>query len=213
MRRKFFYAVSGAMGISLLVNLAPLSGVPGGGQALAPARAQVQSEMTVEALEDILQDEAGNLQGSAGQWQLTLEGQTVVVLADEARNRMRIVTPIAAAETLSVEQVEAILLANFHSALDARYAVTEGTVVAVYVHPLGSLQASDLRSALRQVVTLAATFGTTYTSGELGIGRATGPAGTPKSLGGLMGFLGQGGGVAGWGEARWGDWSGAGVGG
>ena len=188
MRRRFFYAISGAIGISLFVNLAPLSGIPGGGQALAPARAHVQSEMTVEELEAILQDEAGDVQGSAGQWQLTLEEQTVIVLADEASNRMRIVTPIVAAETLSVEQVEAILLANFHSALDARYAVTEGTVVAVYVHPLGSLQAPDLRSALRQVVTLAATFGTTYTSGELGIGRATPPADTPKSSEGLIGI-------------------------
>ncbi|MEM1293233.1 MAG: hypothetical protein AAGH67_17355, partial [Cyanobacteria bacterium P01_H01_bin.162] len=68
MRRKFFYAVSGTIGISLLMSLAPLSGVPGGGPALAPARAQVQSEMTVEALEAILQNEARDLQGSAGQW-------------------------------------------------------------------------------------------------------------------------------------------------
>ncbi|MEO0827465.1 MAG: hypothetical protein AAFY67_17815, partial [Cyanobacteria bacterium J06642_9] len=70
--------------------------------------------------------------------------------------------------TLSAQQVQAMLVANFHSTLDARYAVTNGTVVAVFVHPLASLQAADLQSGLRQVANLATNFGTSYSSGELG---------------------------------------------
>ncbi len=187
MNRRFIYALHGAIGISLLVNLTPPTELRSGsvGQ-LAIAQAQAQSAMTVARLGEILQAEANNVQGSAGQWQLSVEGQTVIVLADTANNRMRIMTPIGAAETLSVDQVEAILVANFHSALDARYAVTNGILVAVYVHPLASLQADDLRSALRQVATLAATFGTTYTSGELGFGPAAGPGNDRKLPEGLI---------------------------
>ncbi|NEQ44708.1 MAG: hypothetical protein F6K00_14565 [Leptolyngbya sp. SIOISBB] len=187
MNGRFVYTLTGVLGISLLANLAPSSELlPEPVAELAIADAQAQSAMTVERLGDILQDEAGDLQGSAGQWQLSVEGQTVIVLADTANNRMRIMTPIGAAETLSVDQVEAILVANFHSALDARYAVTNGTLVAVYVHPLASLQADDFRSALQQVTTLAATFGTTYTSGELGFGPAAGPANERKVPEGLI---------------------------
>ncbi|MEO1127650.1 MAG: hypothetical protein AAFX95_26750 [Cyanobacteria bacterium J06639_16] len=134
----------------------------------AQTRPDLLEEMTIERLEEILQDAANDLQGGEGQWQLTLEGQSIIVLADAASNRMRIVAPVVAANTLSAQQVQAMLVANFHSALDARYAVTNGTVVAVFVHPFASLQAADLRSGLRQVANLATNFGTSYSSGELG---------------------------------------------
>lgn len=138
------------------------------GFVLAQTQSNDFEAMTVERLEAILQDEAIDLQGGEGQWQFTLDHQQLIVLADADNDRMRIVTPVIDATTLSVEQVEAILVANFHSALDARYAVTDGTVVSIFVHPLASLQEADLRSALRQVATLASTFGTSYSSGELG---------------------------------------------
>ncbi|MEM6715037.1 MAG: hypothetical protein AAF827_06855 [Cyanobacteria bacterium P01_D01_bin.6] len=187
MNRRFVYTLPGIIGIGLLATLAPLTEVlPAAIGKQVSAQAQVPSTMTVERLGAMLQAETDDVQGSAGQWQLTLEDQTVIVLADADSNRMRIFTPIAAAETLSVNQVEAILAANFHSALDARYAVTAGTLVAVYVHPLSSLQAHDFRSALRQVATLAATFGTTYTSGELGFGPGAGPADERKVPAGLI---------------------------
>ena len=81
-----------------------------------------------------------------------------------------------------------MLVANFHAALDARYAVTDGTVVAVYVHPLASLQANELRSALRQVANLAANFGTSYSSGELGFGPENAPADDRKVPAGVIGI-------------------------
>ncbi|NBD34278.1 MAG: hypothetical protein GVY17_15245 [Cyanobacteria bacterium] len=57
---------------------------------------------------------------------------------------------------------------SLYSALDARYATNqEGVVVAVFLHPLTSLQQPDFRSALNQVASLATTFGRDYSSGEL----------------------------------------------
>ena len=91
----------------------------------------------------------------------------MVTLVDEAANRMRIVTPIIATENLTSEQIQNMLVANFHTTLDGRYAVTNGMVVATFVHPLSSLQEHDLKSALRQVAKLAENFGSTYSSGEL----------------------------------------------
>ncbi len=149
---------------------------------LGSATAQAQtSGMTLTQLEAILKAEDNNLQGSAGQWQLNVNVQNpedpslqatrpVVVLADQTNNRMRIVAPVAAASEMSAQQVQIVLLANFHTALDARYALSEDTLVSVFVHPLGSLSEDDLRSGLSQVATLADTFGTTYSSGIIGFG-------------------------------------------
>ncbi|ASC70589.1 hypothetical protein XM38_015290 [Halomicronema hongdechloris C2206] len=163
--------------VSALTGIALWTGVSGVAMAQtspphdsAPAL-QVQETaaavMTLERLEAILQDSVAGLQGEAGQWQFTLDQQSIVVLADEARDRMRIVTPIMPAQQLTPAQVRNVLVANFHTALDARYAVTDGTLVSVYVHPLSSLQADDLRSALQQVASLAANFGSTYSSDAL----------------------------------------------
>ena len=139
------------------------------------AQAQSQTSratMTLSALDEILRDEASGIEGGNGRWQLTMAGRPVVVLADVNNNRMRIVSPISAASELSAQQVQNILLANFHTALDARYAVSDGTVVALFVHPLASLTERDLRSGLAQVVTAADTFGTSYSSGDTGFGLA-----------------------------------------
>ncbi|MEO0488113.1 MAG: type III secretion system chaperone [Cyanobacteria bacterium P01_A01_bin.123] len=172
MNRIFLHALTGTICISALVGISTRQMPSFQGLETTPVQAQtrpdVLEEMTIERLEDILQDAANDLQGGEGQWQLTLEGQSIIVLADAANNRMRIVAPVVAANTLSAQQVQAMLVANFHSTLDARYAVTNGTVVAVFVHPFASLQAADLRSGLRQVANLATNFGTSYSSGELG---------------------------------------------
>ena len=60
--------------------------------------------------------------------------------------------------------------ANFATALDARYAVFEGIVWAVFGHPLDSLRERDLVSRLQQVVSLVKTAGTTYLSSDLKFG-------------------------------------------
>ena len=174
MNRTFLQALSGVVFLGALIGASTVPVSLFRDLETTSAQAQTSSNslqvMTIERLETILQDETSDLQGENGQWQLTMEEQSLVVLADATNNRMRIVTPIAPANALSAQQVEAMLVANFHSALDARYAVTNGTVVSIFVHPLASLQEADLRSGLRQVTSLAITFGTRYSSGELGFG-------------------------------------------
>lgn len=150
---------------------------------VAQAQATLQL-MTVSRLDAILEGVADSVEGSGGQRQISLEGRSLLVLVNEDVDRMRIIAPVASAADLTPTQAGNILIANFHTTLDARYAVSDGTVVATYLHPLSTLQEQDLRSALRQVVSLADTFGTTYTSGEL----LFSPGGEPVERGSAEGL-------------------------
>jgi hypothetical protein len=64
-----------------------------------------------------------------------------------------------------------MMQANFDSALDARYAIAEGRLWAVYIHPLSPLRDEQLISGVGQVVNAALTYGTLYTSGAGQFGR------------------------------------------
>jgi len=150
------------LGLSLADKQLPL---------IKSSQAQVSSNsaMTLSDVNTIVQEEANNLERpNPSQWKFELQGQSMLVLADEQHNRIRVVAPITSMEDVNSEQVINMLIANYHTSLDARYAVNQqGMVVSVFLHPLDSLQEDDLRSALSQVSELAATFGSQYSSGEL----------------------------------------------
>ena len=104
MTRTLLYAVAGATGLATLLSTALTSSdhylVSELSQLqVIAAQAQVTSdgsltEMSVERLGDLLQSESSDLQGGNGQWQMTIEGQTVIVVADASNNRMRIIAPV-----------------------------------------------------------------------------------------------------------------------
>lgn len=123
--------------------------------------------MDIERLDAILQEQVEDISTQPGQWRFSINEISIIVLADPNANRMRIFSPVMDAAELTPEQIQKMMLANFHTALDARYAIANGSVVTTFIHPLSSLQERDLLSALNQVSSLAATFGTSYTSGEL----------------------------------------------
>ena len=108
-----------------------------------------------------------NAQRDGNTWEFSAEGREVLLVFDEAAGRMRLMTPAADAKSLSASVVERALQANFDTALDARYAIAHGLVWSVFIHPLPTLTEADFASALRQVVTAAETFGSSYSSGEL----------------------------------------------
>lgn len=123
--------------------------------------------MDIDRLDDILKEQVEAISTQPNQWQFSINDISVIVVADPNANRMRIFSPVMDAKELTSEQIQKMMLANFHTALDARYAIANGSVVTTFIHPLSSLQEQDLLSALNQVSSLAATFGTSYTSGEL----------------------------------------------
>ena len=96
-----------------------------------------------------------------------IEEREVLIVHDENNDRMRALSPIARIGILDDAIMMRMLQANYDSVLDARYAVADGLVWSVFIHPLGSLQEEDLLSAIAQVVTSAETFGTTFASGAM----------------------------------------------
>ena len=135
-------------------------------------------EMDNKQMEKILKTESGIVEGENGAWQALYKNHLLIILTDETNNRMRIFTPIVEESKLDEGELEKLLIANFHSALDAKYALYESYVVAVFTHPLKELTVAQLKDAMLQVATLSETFRTTYSSTELifGGGQQEAPA-------------------------------------
>lgn len=146
--------------------------------ALAPgfATAQAQPEippraerpadaaMTPERLVRILLEIDPEAQAAPGAIVLGVDDVPVTVIFDAAANRMRAIVPIASVPAMAGDEMLRLLQANFDSALDARYAIAEGRVWAVFIHPLAELDRRQLISGVAQTVALAQTYGTTYSS-------------------------------------------------
>lgn len=96
----------------------------------------------------------------------TCDDVPVTIIYDPFANRMRAIVPIASAEGLSENRLMRLMQANFDSALDARYAVAQGRVWSVFIHPLAELNRRQLIGGVAQTVALAQTYGTTYSSSE-----------------------------------------------
>ena len=141
----------------LLLTLLPLVS----GAKEAPAG------MTQERLHELISEIATDVTMEGSMVGFVYDDVKLLCISDADADRMRIISAITNVSDLSGEEVFYALAANFHSALDARYAISDGLVYAAYIHPLSPLTETQLRDAVRQVATAQKTFGTTYTSGEL----------------------------------------------
>ncbi len=128
-------------------------------------------KMTPDRIGQLLEEHTGDLQSSDNMWQFKVQNVNMALVFDTTFDRMRIIAPIMKVDDITDEQKDNMMASNFHLALDARYATGNGLLYAAFIHPLSSLNEKELVSALRQVSTLALTFGTTYTSGELTFGQ------------------------------------------
>ncbi len=126
--------------------------------------------MTLERLVTIIQENTENARVQDAYVEFTVAGVNMACISDPNSDRMRIVAPIIPASQLTETQRKDMLEANFHSALDGRYAVSNGVVYAAFIHPLSPLQELQVKSAIYQVSQLALSFGTTYSSGVLSFG-------------------------------------------
>ncbi|MEM8539077.1 MAG: hypothetical protein AAGF56_14600 [Pseudomonadota bacterium] len=121
--------------------------------------------MTFERLAEIVQvlDEEAIFQGPTIQF--TIADIPVIVVADPRADRMRAMVPIRAAEGLDPDELMRLMQANFDSALDARYAVAQGRLWGVFIHPLSPLERDQFVSGIAQTVNVARTYGQTYSGG------------------------------------------------
>ncbi len=132
--------------------------------ATASADGQPMDNATLYRILDSVTD---SLEGEEGLWQLGYNDRLMLVITDEHHDRMRIISPVEMVGLVTPAQMEAAMIANFHSVLDVRYAVSEDVLWAAFIHPLRALSEDQVRDALSQVYRAAETFGTSYSSTEL----------------------------------------------
>ena len=131
---------------------------------------EVEPRMTIDRLAEIALAVDPEAEVSPSRIQLTVADLPVLVVMDPAADRMRAFVPIRSSETMSEEELMRVMQANFDTALDARYAVANGRLWAVFIHPLGPLERDQFLSALGQTVNLALSYGTLYSGGAMSFG-------------------------------------------
>lgn len=97
--------------------------------------------------------------------ELTIDGIPIIVITDPRADRMRAMVPIRSADGLDPAELMRLMQANFDSALDARYAVAQGRLWGVFIHPLSPLEKDQLLSGLVQTINVARTYGSLYSGG------------------------------------------------
>lgn len=123
--------------------------------------------MNNEKLNSIIYTLSDEVKGQAGNWQFIIDSTLFLCITDELHNRMRIIAPIVEINEVTDEQLRRCMQANFHSALDIRYAISDDLLWSAFIHPLKELTKEQVFSALSQVYSGVKTFGTYYSSGEL----------------------------------------------
>ena len=126
-----------------------------------------EAHMTQEKMEAYVLQNAQVLGEEEGYILFRFQGIKMALISDKEHNRMRIIAPITQYSNLAPKIKDSLMHSNFHLALDARYAVSEDTLYAAFMHPLSTLAQEDLESALKQVYNLHLSFGKTYSSGQL----------------------------------------------
>ena len=127
--------------------------------------------MTLQRLSEIVTALDPNVETSGPAFRLSIADIPVVIVTDPRADRMRAMIPIRSVEGMTPEEVMRVMQANFDTALDARYAVAQGQLWSVFIHPLSPLQKNQLISGLGQAVNLAQTYGTLFTGGAMQFGR------------------------------------------
>ena len=123
--------------------------------------------MTNKKMGTIFESVADSIQGKDGNWQFKIKEIFFIAITDTNHNRMRIISPITEARKLDEKIKSAALVANFHSALDVKYAIADDVLWSVFIHPLKELSENQVRDAVNQVYSANVTFGTSFSSTPL----------------------------------------------
>lgn len=136
--------------------------------------------MTSEKLKELISQASDTLQINGNSIQFLYQEMPLICVYDENANRMRIIAPIVETKDVEEEQLLNMLVANFHSALDVKYALSDEVIWSVFIHPLKELSEHQVLDAIDQVFSAATTFGTSYSSTNLLFPGNTKKKETPK---------------------------------
>lgn len=123
--------------------------------------------MNNEALDLIFKNLSTLVRENLGNWEFEIDRTRFICLSDTNHNRMRIISPIIESSKLSADQLLKCMEANFHTALDTKYAISNGILWSVFIHPLNELTEKQVIDAISQVYSSVKTFGSSYSSSNL----------------------------------------------
>lgn len=123
--------------------------------------------MNLSKLNHVLTNVSDSILKVNKQWRFKIKKVPFICIADSTHNRLRIISPIAHSNKLTEELKTASLIANFHTALDVKYAITEDILWSVFTHPFKELSEQQLLDAISQVYFANVNFGTTFSSTAL----------------------------------------------
>lgn len=124
-------------------------------------------EMTPEKLYEIIEQESDTVKVVGNSYHFVLNEAMLICVYDENANRMRIIAPVVKLDEIGEDEILNALVANFHSALDVKYALSDEIIWSVYTHPLQQLSDAQVVDAIQQVYAAALTFGSSYSSTNL----------------------------------------------
>ncbi len=123
--------------------------------------------MTPSKLGTMLEKISDSIVSQKTQWRFIIKNVPFITIADSTHNRMRIMSPVVESGKLSEELKTASLMANFHTALDVKYAISDNVLWSVFIHPLNELTEDQVLDAVSQVYYAKVNFGTTFSSTSL----------------------------------------------
>lgn len=123
--------------------------------------------MNTEKLNKIIIQEADSIKRNGNSWNFSFKNKLLICIADTKANRMRIISPVISQQNLTREQILNSLIANFHTALDVKYALSNEVLWSVFTHPLKELTEHQVKDAILQVYNANITFGSIYSSTSL----------------------------------------------
>lgn len=169
-RRRGAVAMAGALlsvGAWRTVAAAESSPTAPDAEPKAPAIDRLPGSMTLAHLFDLVRKLDPNAKVNGNAAQFIVRDSELILVGDEKAGRMRIMMPIARADSVDAEVLQRMLQANFDAVLDPRYAIAQDVIWSVFIHPLPPMDEAQFASAISQVYVAAATFGSEYTSGVL----------------------------------------------
>jgi hypothetical protein len=126
--------------------------------------------MTPAEINDVLRRYVDDFVDQERTWTLQYEDIPIHIIADLKSDRLCVMSPIPDQDLTDPTLLFRLLRANFETAIDARYSIWQGTLYALFLHPLASVAPDQFVDAMEQVVTLVKTTGTTFSSTDLRFG-------------------------------------------
>lgn len=124
-------------------------------------------EMNNRRLQRLIEQVATSVDGKPGYWRFEYKSRQLVAVSTEEYNRMRVMTPIVDDSQVSSEELRILLSANYDRAIDAKFAIAEDYLWALFNHPLRELTEGLFLDAVEQVKTLADNYGGSYASSSI----------------------------------------------